>query len=359
MARQKVSNFSAFVEAQNGAPVFVGIDVHKKDYHVAFRGGNGMSESFVTTADFKSFTRTLLDLGLNISMIAYEAGPTGFSLARELTGAGFPVTVAAPSRIPRQVTPGAKTDRLDCLKLAKLAASGMLKPIAIPTPEQEGERALSRRRSDLAESIRKVKQRIKSLLLYVGVQEPVGLTNWSNKAVAALEFLPLYPRSKLTLQSLVRELTFLKAERAVIDAALEEFSKTAEHREVMDALCSVPGVGLVVASSFRTELFSPERFSRPEEVASYLGLAPMVRQSGESASKGRLCPVGQTRLRSLLVEAVWRWKAKDPWAEALYRKLLSRCGLIAKAISALARRLAIILWRLCLEKRPYRLGQAV
>lgn len=63
-------------------------------------GENGTIESFVTTAGSESFTRKLLDLDLNISMIAYEAGPTGFSLARELTGAGFPVTVTAPSRIP-------------------------------------------------------------------------------------------------------------------------------------------------------------------------------------------------------------------------------------------------------------------
>ena len=139
MANKNLSDFSMFVESQNGAPVFVGIDVHRKDYHVAFRGGNGMDASFVTTADPKGFTRKLLDLGLSISMIAYESGPTGFSLARELNGAGFTVTVAAPSRIPRQITPSAKTDRLDCLKLAKLAASGMLKPIAISSEEQEAE----------------------------------------------------------------------------------------------------------------------------------------------------------------------------------------------------------------------------
>ena len=116
MARKNVSNYLAFVESQNGAPVFVGIDVHKKDYHVAFRGGNGMIETFVCTAGSKSFTRRLLDSGLNIRLVVYEAGPTGFNLARELTGAGFQVTVAAPSRILRQVTPGAKTDRLDCIK---------------------------------------------------------------------------------------------------------------------------------------------------------------------------------------------------------------------------------------------------
>jgi transposase len=109
-----------------------------------------------------------------------------------------------------------------------------------------------------------------------------------------------------------------------------------------------------VATTFLCELFRPERFARAEEVASYLGLAPMVRHSGEKTPSGRLVPVGQTKLRSLLVEAAWMWRAKDDYARNLYNRFLSRMGIAQKAISALARKLAIILWRLCIEKRPYR-----
>jgi len=64
-------------------------------------------------------------------------------------------------------------------------------------------------------------------------------------------------------------------------------------------------------------------------------------------------PTGQKVLRSLLVEAAWRWKSADPWAQVHYNKLLSRCGLAPKAISALARKLAIVLWRISIEKRAY------
>jgi len=117
-------------------------------------------------------------------------------------------------------------------------------------------------------------------------------------------------------------------------------------------------VGLVVAAMFRLEIFSPERFRDGGELTSYLGLAPQVRQSGEGKARGKLRPVGQTKLRSLLVEAAWVWKSAAPWAEACYRRILGRCGLAQKAITAVARRLAIVLWRLCLEDRPYRLAQA-
>jgi transposase len=116
----------------------------------------------------------------------------------------------------------------------------------------------------------------------------------------------------------------------------------------------VPGGGKVVATTFHTELFRPERFGRGEEVASYLGLAPTVRHSGERTPRGHLVPVGQTRLRSLLIEAALIWRAKDTYARELYNKLLSKTGIPQKAIAALARRLAIIFWRLSIEQRAYR-----
>ena len=64
--------------------------------------------------------------------------------------------------------------------------------------------------------------------------------------------------------------------------------------------------------------------------------------------------MGQKRLRSLLIEAAWMWRAKDSKAGDLYNQLLSRTGVPQKAIAALARRLAIILWRLSIEQRTYR-----
>ena len=102
------------------------------------------------------------------------------------------------------------------------------------------------------------------------------------------------------------------------------------------------------------ELFRPELFQRGKEVTSYLGLAPTVRHSGEKTPRGYLAPCGQKRLRPLLIEAAWMWRTKDAKAGELYNKLLSKTGIPQKAITALARRLAIILWRLSIEQRTYR-----
>jgi transposase len=63
--------------------------------------------------------------------------------------------------------------------------------------------------------------------------------------------------------------------------------------------------------------------------------------------------VGQTMLRSLLVEASWKLCSKESWAKQLYKKVLHRSGMFQKAIIAVAHKLAIVLWRLLVENRPY------
>jgi transposase len=353
MARRQVSSLEEFVEGCGEQQFFVGVDVHARSYHVALRRSDGLSHVWVAPAAPRALVHRIVSLGVRVEAVAHEAGPTGFGLAREVEGAGLRAIVAAPSRIPRPVAPGAKTDRLDCLKLAAYAAKGMLKPIAVPNVQEEARRTLLRRRHQIVDDLRKTKQRIKSLLLYLGVEEPAGLAHWSIASVKALEFLPIEPDARETMVSHLRTLSFFQKELQAVEARLAQ-SLEQDQQEVMRCLRSVPGVGAVVASTFRLEIYRPERFARAEEVTSYLGLAPMVSQSGESKARGHLRPVGQRRLRSLLVEAAWMWKSKDSWAQGVYHGILSRCGLPQKAIVALARKLAVILWRLSLEKRPYR-----
>lgn len=354
MARSTLSAFRQFVESSVGQDVWVGVDVHKRSYHACLRRSDGQSATLVCPADPQQFIVWVGEIGIRVRAIAQEAGPTGYALARAAEAAGMPAIVAAPSRIPRSVSPGAKTDRLDCIRLAEFAALGFLRPIAVPSRDEEVRRLLLRRRHQLADAVRRAKQRIKSLLLYLGIAEPVGLDTWSKASVETLHGLPLIPPARQTLDSHLRELSFLRTELRGVDSELTGMEQQADHAEVLRCLRSVPGVGPVVAATFRLELFRPERFRRPEEVTSYLGLAPMVRHSGEKTPRGRLVPVGQTRLRSLLVEAAWVWKSRDGWAQALYNRLLGRTGLAQKAITAVARKLAIILWRISVEKRPYR-----
>ena len=348
MARQSLSRISIFLEAFEGREIHVGVDVHKRSYSVAVRRADGATVTWVAAADPHDLVRCLLDLGTPIGCVAYEAGPTGFGLARAVEEAGLDCIVAAPNKIPRPVSAGAKTDRLDCIKLADFAAKGMLNPIAVPTAREEAERALMRRRHQLVEDLKRTKLRIKSLLLQTGTQEPPGLGKWSVASVNALSVLEMEPCGKLVLDSHLRTMQAIREELRHLMADLREVMESDHHKRAYDLLRSVTGIGITVAATFLLELFRPERFNRAEEVTSYLGLAPMVRHSGDRTPRGRLVPVGQKRLRSLLVEASWLWQGKVPEVKQLYNKLLAQTGVPQKAIVAIARRLAIKLWRLSL-----------
>jgi transposase len=353
MARKSLSRLEDFVVMVGTGPVWIGIDAHKKDYHVGLVGGHDLKHGFVTPADPEGFVKKVMGLRLKVALVAYEAGPYGFGLARALERSGLPVTVAAPSRIPRPVTKGAKTDRLDCLQLAHLARGRMLRPIAIPSEQDEQRRLLARRRHKLVDDRRRVKGRIKSLLFNQGISEPDGLSHWSNQSIAALRKLKLKICVRLTLQGLLRDLKHFQVEIRTVEKHLKRLSEHEDYRIWAECLQSITGIGLITSMTYLLELFNPKRFNRAEEVASYLGLAPMVRQSGEGKAQTRLVQVGQKRLRSLLVEAAWVWKSKDPWAQQTYNRLYSKHGLPQKAIVALARKLAVLMWRLVIDERKY------
>ena len=353
MATYSLSALKTFTSVHQTDPFWIGVDVHKRNDHIALLRADSQAMTLTSTASPEAFVEHLRRLDIPVAGVAYEAGPTGFSLARALMAEKIPVTVAAPSKIPRSVSAGAKTDRLDCLKLAHYAAKGLIRPIAIPTAEEEAQRALLRRRHQLVDRVRQCKQRIKGFLLYLGHKETDAIRNWRSDCEEQIAALPLLPEGRLTIESHLRELRFFQQELSEVARQLQRLNRQAEHRTVIKSLTSVPGVGTVVATSFHMELFRPERFQRGEEVASYLGLAPTVRHSGEKTPRGYLAPCGQKRLRSLLIEAAWMWRTKDAKAGELYNKLLSKTGIPQKAITALARRLAIILWRLSIEQRPY------
>ena len=99
------------------------------------------------------------------------------------------------------------------------------------------------------------------------------------------------------------ELEHAKAQVAKITRELGKLSRTQRHQAAMIASQSVPGVGLITAMTFRTEFLEPSRFTESGQVARMMGLAPHVSESGETRREGRLLKSGNSRLRTILVEA--------------------------------------------------------
>jgi len=348
MARKSVSRWDEIVdESRKGADIWVGVDVHKSSYAVAVLSRNGVSHNFIAPPDNYGLIKQFLDRGVSIKYLAYEAGPTGFGLYRACQTSGIEAMVVAASRIPRMPGKTVKTDRIDSKRLAECLARGMLKPITVPSEGQEVQRGKARRRNQVSQEIAKTKERIKSFLLVNGLPEPAGLSCWSQSGIKELQEIEMRPGLRFTLDSYLRELEFLKSEKILLEKEIRENVLPEK-----DVLQSVPGVGPVTSSLFRTELFDPKRFEKAEQVASYIGLAPVISQSGTNNGYSRLVPCGQGKLRSVLIEAAWRILSREEWASDFYRRMISHCGRPQKAIVALARKLAVILWRLWLEDRP-------
>jgi transposase len=349
MTKKSLSRWNGIVEeSDKGSDVWVGVDVHKTNYSVSVLTSGGVAHNFITLADDEGLIKQFQERGIKITCLAYEAGPTGFGLYRTCKRHGIEAIVAAASRIPRVPVKTAKTDRIDSKRLVEYLSRDMLKPITIPSEEQEAIRAKVRRRGQLSRDIAKAKARIKSFLLVNGLAEPAGLTCWSQRAMEELKALALQPDLRLTLDSHIRCLGFLEGEKHLLEANIRK-SVLPEH----DVLQSVPGVGPITSGMFRAEIFDPGRFETSEQLSSYVGLAPVISQSGSNSGYSRLVPCGQGKLRSVLVEAAWRLLSKEEWASKFYHRILSHSGKPQKAIVALARKLAVILWRLWSDERDY------
>jgi transposase len=344
----KETNFSADDE------LFVGVDVHKKSYHVALYLNDAPSIDFVMPANKKQLSQTLKPTSSALKRVAYEAGFSGDGLARCLKKDHLPVSIAATSKIPRPSAADDKTDKLDSKKLAEYAAKGLLKPVAIPTPKQEADRQLYRVRHRQSRNLAKVKVQIKSFLLMHDISEPAGLSHWSQQAVTCLRTVPLRKTLRRSLDELLSDLDYYTSRLKSLDKALAEYLNKGTLARRMALLRTHPGVGTVVACQFATELFHDRDFNSTREVYKYLGLAPRIHQSGELSVRGSINKMANSRLRSNLTQAAWRWVAVDIDAKKIYHRILNNCGGIKqKAIIAMTRKLAGHWWMMLIKDQPY------
>lgn len=334
--------------------LYVGIDVHKKSYHVAFYLNDAPSIDFVMPANKEQLSQKLMPTLPALRHVVYETGPSGYGLARHLQQDHLPISVAATSKIPRASVTEDKTDRLDSKKLAEYAAKNLLSPVHIPTLKQEADRQLYRMRHRQSRNLAKVKTQIKSFLLMHAIEEPVGLANWNRKSVESLRSLRLQSTLRLSLDELLGDLDYYVSRIKALDKSLAAQLDKGMLSQRMALLKTHPGVGPVVACQFATELFHYRDFNSTREVFKYLGLSPKIYQSGERSTRGSINRASNSRLRSNLVQAAWRWIAVDVQAKRVYCRVLNNCGQIKqKAIIAMARKLSGHLWIMLVRNQPY------
>jgi transposase len=350
----KVDRFFKNVNLTSDDEVFVGVDVHKKSYHVALYLNDAPAIDFRMNAEPKQLNKKLGVMACSIKDIVYESGPTGYGLARDLRKNNLPANVVATSRIPRPAGGGDKTDRLDSIKLAQYAAKGLLSPITIPTPKQEADRQLYRMRHRQALGFAKVKVQIKSFLLMHSIDEPDGLANWSIGSVGGLRDMRLIDTLRLSLDELLSDYDYFANRVKVLNKVLaDKLDKGVLGRRI-DLLKTHPGVGPVIACQFATELYHYDDFNSTRQLYKYLGLSPRISQSGERSSGGPINKAANGRLRNNLIQGAWSWVRTDIEAKKCFWRICDNCGGIKqKAIVAMARKMSGHLWAMLMSDQPY------
>ena len=338
----------------DGRSCWVAVDVHKVNYAVALLAEDGQRLEFSTLADPKKLLLQLLKTGMSIKALAYESGPCGYGLAWACQEMGIPVLVVAPSRIPRPITKSGKTDRLDSVKLVEFLARDMLQSIAIPNREEFALREMERVRQRLIRKRRDVRQNIRAFFLRNGLEEPPSLSSWGTGSLRALREMVLPEYLCISLDIYLEEHANILASLARLTKELEKAAIELGHGEQIKNLRTIPGVGATIAHTFTSEIFRPERFKRAEDICAYVGLAPITSHSGSGKEKSWLRPVGQSYLRSILVESAWRLIAAEASYRDFYNRIRNKTGLPQKAITAVARKLLVLIWRIAIERRPYR-----
>lgn len=314
-----------------GQSIYVGIDVHKKDWKVTIMTAELSYKTFSSVPKAEKLGAYLTNNfpgGTYYS--AYEAGFSGFWLHRELTKLGINSIVVNPADIPTtDKERKQKEDLRDSRKIAHSLRSGQLKSIHIPKETILHDRMLLRTRHALVKDLNRSKNRIKSMLFFLGVNLPERFSSrgstWSKPFINWLEELSFEnPSAKAGLNAHLDQVRHLRSSILKVTRQIKELAKTSQYQEDARLLISMPGIGLLTAMTLLTELEDISRFKAFEDLCSYVGLVPSTSSSGENEIDTGITPRRNGRLRSALIESAWVAIRNDPALLASYQNLIKR-----------------------------------
>jgi transposase len=240
----------------------------------------------------------------------YEAGPWGSWLSRDLTQKGYDCWVVAPSLIPKQPGDRVKTDRRGAVQLARLARSGDLTAVYVPTVEDEAIRDLTRAREDTIRDLKSAKFRLKAFWLRHDIRY-TGRANWGPAHLRWLsEVVCPTPAQPIVFQAYVRAINEHTERLRRLDQELQDQVTSWRLHPVVEALQALRGVQFTVAVTMVAEIGDLTRFESPRELMKFLGLIPSEYTSAERRRQGAITKAGNTHARRALVEGAWA--SRDP-----------------------------------------------
>jgi transposase len=344
----------------SGHNIYAGIDVHKKSWSVHVVSDVIEHGAFTQGPDPKRLAAYLRRHFPGATYYSvYEAGFYGFWIHDALTQEGITNIVVNAADIPttnKEKTQ--KRDKVDCKKLARSLRNKQLKPIYIPSQELLEERMLVRGRYKLIHNRTRCKNRIKASFNYHGISIPEDLDvgKWSGKLKEWMKQAPMaYSCGRAALDLYLQELEGLEALIKENTRQINLLAKTERYRRNVELLCTIPGIGLIVAMTILTELGDINRFKSLDKLSSFIGMVPNVYASGDSEKVGYMTHRGHDLLKCQLIESAWMAIRRDPALMLHYQELTKRMK-PTKAIIRIVRKLINRIRYVLKNQQPYEIG---
>ena len=308
--------------------VYLGIDAHKDEnvFGYALTGRGNSEQAGSCSADINrtiTFIRKFMkrhELVKEQLHICYEAGPTGFVLARRLIALGFDCEVIAPSKIPEKSGDKVKTDRLDARKLARLHRAGELTAVHIPDVEDEAVRDACRGRTDAVDEVKRTKQQLMGFLLRNGYRY-TGRAHWTEAHMRYLRELVMGHRAqKMVLEEYLLRIEAASAQVTRIDTQMELLLETWSRRPFVEALMGFRGFQTTAAMVLTAEVGDFLRFAHPRQLMGFLGLVPKENTTGDHRRQGSITKCGNAHARWMLIESAGCYRLPPKVSKALSKR---------------------------------------
>jgi len=347
----------------DGQPFYVGIDYHKKSWKVTILGEQYEHKTMSQNPDSELLASYLKRNfpGGNYHAV-YEAGFSGFESCRKLRQLGIDCMVIHPADVPTsQKEKLQKTDRSDSRKLARSLRSNEFKAIHVPDISLEADRSLVRQRFRMMKDVTRTKNRIRSLLFQFSIPIPDRFTaaqtrHWSKIYINWLKGLPLDQKNlRQTLDNYIRIGEIQRKELLLLNRQVRDLSQTDNYLDNYNLLISMPGIGLMTAMTFLSQIGDIGRFKQLDELCNYIGLVPRMYGTGEKMQTGKMIKRGRKELKIMLIEASWDAIRMDPALMSKFNELTKRMNK-NKAIIRIARKMVSRMRSILLNQKRYELG---
>jgi transposase len=331
---------------------FAGLDVSVKETSVCIVDDTGRIIREVKVAsEPDALLSVLTNPAYHFRRVGLEAGPLSQWLFSVLAEAGLPA-ICVETRHMHAVLKAQinKTDRNDARGIAQMMRVGLYRPVHVKTLRSQKLRMLLTHRKLLQSKAIAIENDLRATLrnfgLKVGIAGKVKFEARIKELVENLPDLVVLVEPLLLVRRVLREQIGILHRRLLV---------IVRDDDVCRRLMTTPGVGPVVALTYRATVDVPARFRKSKAVGAVFGLTCSRYQSGEVDRNGRISRCGDEMMRAMLYEAAQSMlrSKKWSWLKAWAMQVARRRGM-KKAIVALARRLAVILHRIWVDGTEFR-----